>query len=77
MTQAREHQTEILSTALSAFHCAHGRVAGGELTAEAVTGEIRALNRLYDAALDCGMSMDEPTVEEWAAERVARWLVAA
>ncbi len=76
MTQA-ERTLEKLSTELASFQRAQARVAGGELTAEALTAEIRSLNRLYDAALDCGMSMDEPTVEDWAAERVTRWLVAA
>lgn len=34
-------------------------------------------NRLFEACVTAGMSHDEPDHEAWAAERVARWLVAA
>lgn len=71
------HQNERLLTALDAHTRASGRVRGGDLSSDAVCGEIRALNRLYDVSMECGMSHDEPVVEHWAAERVARFLVEA
>lgn len=37
----------------------------------------RTESRLLDAAMDCGMSYDEPSVTDWAALRVTRWLMAA
>jgi hypothetical protein len=37
----------------------------------------RLESRLLDTAMDCGMSYDEPSVRDWAAERVTRMLCAA
>lgn len=69
---ATEHQLEVLNTAHQALIRAKcfGAVADPR-------SEIRASNVLLDACFDAGMSHDEPDHEAWAAERVARWLVAA
>jgi hypothetical protein len=71
------YQNEVLSTALDAQLRAAARVAGGEFTFEAVSAEIRATNRLLDAAVACGFDPSEPDLVGWASERVARFLVEA
>lgn len=58
---------ETLLSAYDALGYAQRRVAGGDFSRDALIGEVRAINRLYDAALDCGMSHEEPSVETWAA----------
>lgn len=64
-----EAQLETLSTALDA------------MTRSEVANDLRALcralNRLEDAAVSCGMSRDEPSVSEWASARIAEWLLSA
>lgn len=37
----------------------------------------RCESRLFDAAMACGMSYDEPSVIDWAAERITRDLMSA
>lgn len=60
---------ETLSTALTAH-------AQAEASADPFALP-RAENRLLDACIACGMSLDEPAMVEWASARVTRWLRAA
>lgn len=65
-----EHALEILNDAHQAL-LRHGDFE----TCADPRGYIRASNRLLDACLDAGMSHDEPDHQDWAAERVAQWLI--
>lgn len=80
-----EAQLETLSTALDGYTRASLPMRGAdgtsrveyELYSAAYRAECRALNRLEDAAVSCGMSRDEPSVSEWASARIAEWLLSA
>jgi hypothetical protein len=72
-----EAQLEALSTAHDAAVRADLRVSGGDLSAEAVRALVRSESVLFDAAMVCGMSYDEPCAREWAASRIAAWLTGA
>jgi hypothetical protein len=82
---ATTHQLELLNDALQAHLYAEAKVENGDLSRDAVVAHIRAVNVLFDRAVDCGMPIGEPldgllgetSVEGWAAERIASWLVSA
>lgn len=67
-------QEEVLLSALDAHTRAVCRVEGGDLSSEAIRGEIGAINRLLDAAVDCGMDVDEPDLVGWSAICATRFL---
>lgn len=64
---------------LEALNEAHQALlyAGDFETAADPRGWIRKSNILLDACIDAGMSHDEPDHHDWAAIRVAEWLIAA
>lgn len=66
--------TEASLEALNDAHQALVRF-GDFMTCADPVGYVRATNRLFDACLDAGMSFDEPSHEDWAAERVTAWLL--
>lgn len=74
---------EALDGALSSYGYASRRVAGGDLSVEAINGEISALNRLYDAVIndvgyDRAAAMNtHAELAEHAAKRVTQMLVSA
>lgn len=68
---------EALLSAYDAAGYAERRVEAGDLSAEAVRAMIRSQNVLCDAALDCGMSQEEPDVMAWAVKRVTSFLCEA
>jgi hypothetical protein len=74
---ATEAQMEVLSGALTAKLLATAAVERDGVTLTTVNAEMRATNRLLDAAVDCGMRHFEPEMEAWASERVAAWLCSA
>ncbi len=61
---------EILSAAFDAL-----TAAGDFETCADPRAYIRAENRLFDAAVDCGMSLDEVDVSSWAAGVLTAWFV--
>jgi hypothetical protein len=67
---------ETLSTELSAYQIASAmaRCAPSGVTFKT---ECRAMNRLEDAAVACGMDRSHGDLESWAAGCVAAWLVKA
>lgn len=67
---------EVLSTELSAFQIA-SRMARCAPSVVTFKTEARAMNRMEDAAVACGMDRGHGDLEGWAATRVAQWLVAA
>jgi len=69
---ANEATLEVLNTAYNAL-----LYAGDFMASENPRDWIRKSNILLDACLDAGMSYDEPSHENWAAERLATWLLAA
>lgn len=73
MPKPTEHQLEILSTAVDAYHRADLADDGSYVATRAV---IRAHNVLLDACVDCGMPIDGDEFT-FAAETVTAWLVAA
>jgi hypothetical protein len=73
---ATQHTMEKLSTALDARNRAELAVEV-MLTAETARAHVRAENVLLDACIDAGMAWDYPNINEWAAQRVTRWLMAA
>jgi hypothetical protein len=72
-----EHQLELLNDAYQAWVHADAKVYSGDMSADAVNANIRAMNVMFDRALDCGMPMDTARVADWAAGRITRWLVEA
>lgn len=74
---ADQAQLEVLSGALDSALRARAAVEGGDLSFTAVTAEVRTVNRLIDAAVDCGMSYCEADHIGWASQRVATWLCSA
>lgn len=68
-------RNEVLLSAYDAHGRAVRRVEGGDLSSEAIRGEIRAINVLLDACIDCGMSVDHADMSGWAAERVTSFLL--
>lgn len=67
---ATEHQLEVLNDA----HQALLRAGSFE---QSPREYIRADNRLFDACVSAGMDARVAGHGDWAAERLARWLVAA
>lgn len=68
-----EARLEALSTELDAYGRAFA-AANLKVTRETLAAEARAESRLLDAAIACGMSRDQPSVADWAAQRVVKWL---
>lgn len=67
---------EVLSTAYDAL--TRARLASDRTpSADAFRAQVQAERRLFDACIDCGMSLYEPVITEWAATRVTCWLMAA
>lgn len=67
---------EALSTELTAYQIASAMARSAPSSVTFRT-EHRAMNRLEDAAVACGMDRSHGDLEDWAAERVTRWLVSA
>ena len=74
---ATEHQLELLNAAYQAWVHADAKVYQGDMSADAVNANIRAINVMFDRAVDCGMPVGTYTVADWTAGRIARWLVEA
>lgn len=70
-----EFQFETLSTELVAFQIASAMVRSAP-SLVTFKAESRAMNRLEDAAVTCGMDRGHGDLEGWAAERVSMWLCA-
>lgn len=70
-----EAHLEVLSTAFDAHGRATRKVEGGDLSMDAVRAEIRAINVLFDACMDAGMSFEVSDHVGWAAERITKWLL--
>lgn len=68
---------ERLNSALASALRSQAAVEGGDLSMDAIRRSIHDSNALLDAAIDCGMSHDEPDHFAWSAIRVAQWLCAA
>lgn len=69
-----EHKLETLSTALNAAILADQALRSDVQSADAARTAVRATNALLDAAINCGMSFDEPDHVEWSAVLVAQWM---
>lgn len=70
-----EARLEALSTAFDAHGWATRKVEGGDLSVDAIRAEIRAINVLFDACIDAGMSFEVSDHAGWAAERITNWLL--
>lgn len=71
--RASDAQLEALTSALNS----HQAADRDDERAPTTTSGLRLLmaqRHLEDAAIACGMSIDEPNLEEWAAEAVADFL---
>jgi len=73
---SNEHQLELLNDAYQAWVYADAATQRAPTGAN-VQADIRAMNVMFDRAIDCGMPVDYPCISDWAAERVIRWLVEA
>jgi len=65
MDMTKEHANEILADAFTAY-------ARADFDTDPAAF-VRAESRLLDACVAAGMDYAEPAMEEWAADRVAKW----
>jgi len=73
---SNEHQLELLSDAYQAWVYADAATQRAPTGAN-VQADIRAMNVMFDRAIDCGMPVDTACIADWAACRITRWLVGA
>lgn len=74
---ATEASLEILSGSLDAALRARAPIEAGDFSFEAVSLEISTINRLLDAAVECGMDIGHADLIGWSSSRVAKWLCSA
>lgn len=75
MAKPTRHQIELLHTSYNSHLLATAAVERGDFSQAA--NMVRSLNVMFDHAMDCGMSYDEPDVLAWVAPFIAADLVSA